>query len=118
MSNKKNDTSFLVQGSVLAIASIISRVIGLVYRIQMTNIIGEYGNDYYSCAYEIYSMMLLISSYSLPMAVSKMVSARMANGRKEDAYRVFRGALLIAVVTGMAGCLFVFFGAGFLTELF
>ena len=118
MSNKKNDTSFLVQGSVLAIASIISRVIGLVYRIPMTNIIGEYGNDYYSCAYEIYSMMLLISSYSLPMAVSKMVSARMANGRKEDAYRVFRGALLIAVVTGMAGCLFVFFGAGFLTELF
>ena len=87
MSNKKNDTSFLVQGSVLAIASIISRVIGLVYRIPMTNIIGEYGNDYYSCAYEIYSMMLLISSYSLPMAVSKMVSARMANGRKEDAYR-------------------------------
>ena len=118
MSNKKSDTSFLVQGSVLAIASIISRVIGLLYRIPMTNIIGEYGNDYYSCAYEIYSMMLLISSYSLPMAVSKMVSARMANGQKENAYRVFRGALLIAVVTGTAGCLFVFFGAGFLTELF
>lgn len=108
----------MVQGSVLAIASIISRVIGLLYRIPMTNIIGEYGNDYYSCAYEIYSMMLLISSYSLPMAVSKMVSARMANGQKENAYRVFRGALLIAVVTGTAGCLFVFFGAGFLTELF
>ncbi len=118
MGDKRNDTSFLVQGSVLAIASIISRVIGLLYRIPMTNIIGEYGNDYYSCAYEIYSMMLLISSYSLPMAVSKMVSARMANGKKENAYRVFRGALLIAVVTGMAGCLFVFFGAGFLTELF
>lgn len=118
MSSKKSDTSFLVQGSVLAIASIISRIIGLLYRIPMTNIIGEYGNDYYSCAYEIYSMVLLISSYSLPMAVSKMVSARMAKHQQENAYRVFKGALLIALVTGTAGCLFVFFGAEFLTKVF
>ena len=75
MSKKKNDTSFLVQGSILAIASLVSRVIGLVYRIPLTAIIGDHGNDYYSCAYEIYSLLLLISSYSLPMAVSKMVSA-------------------------------------------
>ncbi len=118
MNNRKSDTSFIVQGSVLAIASIVSRIIGLVYRIPMTNIIGEYGNDYYSCAYEIYSMLLLISSYSLPMAVSKMVSTRMANHERENARRVFRGALLIASITGTAGCLFVFFGAGFLTRVF
>ncbi len=118
MSNKKSDTTFLVQGSVLAIASIVSRVIGLLYRIPMTNIIGEYGNDYYSCAYEIYSMMLLISSYSLPMAVSKMVSTRMANHQRENAYRVFLGAMLIALVTGTAGCIGVFFGAEFLTQIF
>ncbi len=118
MSSKKSDTSFLVQGSVLAIASIVSRVIGLLYRIPMTNIIGEYGNDYYSCAYEIYSMVLLISSYSLPMAVSKMVSARMAKHQQENAYRVFQGALIIALVTGTAGCLFIFFGAEFLTKVF
>lgn len=116
--NKKSDTSFLVQGSILAIASIVSRVIGLIYRIPLTAIIGDHGNDYYSCAYEIYSLMLLISSYSLPMAVSKMVSARMANGEKQNAYRVFKGAMVIALVTGTAGCLVVFFGAGFLTRLF
>ena len=86
MSKKKNDTS-LVQGSILAIASLVSRVIGLVYRIPLTAIIGDHGNDYYSCAYEIYSLLLLISSYSLPMAVSKMVSARISNGEKQNAYR-------------------------------
>ncbi len=118
MGNKKSDTSFLVQGSVLAIASIVSRIIGLLYRIPMTNIIGEYGNDYYSCAYEIYSMVLLISSYSLPMAVSKMVSARMAKHQQENALRVFRGALAIALVTGTAGCIVLYFGAGFLTRIF
>ena len=102
MSKKKNDTSFLVQGSILAIASLVSRVIGLVYRIPLTAIIGDYGNDYYSCAYEIYSLLLLISSYSLPMAVSKMVSARISNGERQNAYRVFKGAMLFADVTGIA----------------
>ncbi len=118
MRSRKGDTSFLVQGSVLAIASIVSRIIGLIYRIPMTNIIGEYGNDYYSCAYEIYSMVLLISSYSLPMAVSKLVSARMTRHEIQSANRVYLGALLIASITGVAGGLFVFFGSGFLTRVF
>ncbi len=117
-SNRRSDTTFLVQGSVLAIASIVSRIIGLLYRIPMTNIIGEYGNDYYSCAYEIYSMVLLISSYSLPMAVSKMVSTRMAKHEVENTNKVYLGALLVAGITGTAGCIFIFFGAGFLTRVF
>lgn len=108
MSKKKNDTSFLVQGSILAIASLVSRVIGLVYRIPLTAIIGDHGNDYYSCAYEIYSLLLLISSYSLPMAVSKMVSARISNGERQNAYRVFKGAMLFAAITGTIACVIVF----------
>ena len=118
MSKKKNDTSFLVQGFILAIASLVSRVIGLVYRIPLTAIIGDHGNDYYSCAYEIYSLLLLISSYSLPMAVSKMVSARISNGEKQNAYRVFKGAMIFALFTGTAACMIVFFGAEELTRLF
>lgn len=118
MSKKKNDTSFLVQGSILAVASLVSRVIGLVYRIPLTAIIGDHGNDYYSCAYEIYSLLLLISSYSLPMAVSKMVSARISNGEKQNAYRVFKGAMVFALITGTAACVIVFFGAEELTRLF
>ena len=118
MSKKKNDTSFLVQGSILAIASLVSRVIGLVYRIPLTAIIGDHGNDYYSCAYEIYSLLLLISSYSLPMAVSKMVSARISNGEKQNAYRAFKGAMIFALFTGTAACMIVFFGAEELTRLF
>lgn len=58
---KKSESGFLVQGSILAIASIISRIIGLLYRVPLTAIIGNNGNSYYSCAYEIYSMLLLIS---------------------------------------------------------
>ena len=115
--NRKSNSNFLVQGSILAVASILSRIIGLLYRVPLTAIIGNVGNDYYSCAYEIYSMMLLISSYSLPLAVSKMVSSRMALGQKKNAHKVFKGALAIALTTGTAGCVIVFFAADFLTSV-
>ena len=77
---KKSNSNFLVQGTILAVASIISRMIGLVYRIPLRSILGDIGMSYYSCAFEIYNMLLLISSYSLPTAVSKLVSARVAKG--------------------------------------
>ncbi len=110
---KKSDTNFIVQGSILAIASIISRIVGLIYRMPLTAIIGKTGNDYYGTAYSIYNIMLIISSYSLPLAVSKLVSARMAVGHAKDALKVFRSAMIFAVISGGMGALVVFFGADF-----
>ena len=76
--SKNNGTNFLVQGSILAAASIISRIIGLVYRIPLNNILGDVGISYYACAFDVYNVILIISSYSLPQAVSKTVSAKAA----------------------------------------
>ena len=59
MSNSKKKSNFIVQGSILAVASIISRIIGLLYRLPMTDIIGDLGNSYYSTAFELYSVMLM-----------------------------------------------------------
>ena len=113
--NKRSDTKFLMQGSILAIASIISRIVGLMYRVPLKAIIGKIGNDYYGTAYEVYNIILLISSYSIPLAVSKLVSARMAKGHVKDANKVLHGALLFAFMTGGAASLIVFFGAEFFT---
>lgn len=110
---QSNNSSFLVQGSILAVASIMSRIIGLLYRSPLTAILGDLGNDYYSTAYEIYSLLLLISSMSLPLAVSKMISARISQGRVRDAYRVFRAAIGFAVCSGLAAGLIVFFFADY-----
>jgi len=117
MGLSKKDSNFLVQGSILAAASIISRIIGLLYRLPMTDIIGDTGNNYYSCAFEIYNIMLIISSYSLPLAVSKLVSARMAKGQRRQAYQVFKGALLFAILAGTAVALIVYFGAELFTSM-
>lgn len=113
--NKKSSTSFLVQGSILAMASIISRIIGLVYRIPLTAIIGNKGNDYYGCAFEIYNILLIISSYSLPLAVSKLVSADISRGRKKNVYRILKCALIFGLISGTIAALVLFFGAEFIT---
>ena len=57
---KKNSSksNYIMQGSILAIASIVSRIIGLLYRLPVTNIITDDGNYYYSAAYEIYNVIL------------------------------------------------------------
>lgn len=86
MGNRRSGkANYIVQGSILAAASIIVRIIGMLYRIPVTNIIGDVGNDYYSGAFEIYNIILLISSYSLPLAVSKLVAARVKLGQYKNA---------------------------------
>ena len=108
---KPQNSNFIVQGGILAAAGIISRIIGFIYRIPLQNTIGDAGMGYYSAAFQIYSIMLIISSYSLPVAVSKLVAARAAKGQYRNARRFFHGALLFATLTGGATCLIVMFGA-------
>ena len=117
MGNSKKKSNYIVQGGILAAASILVRIIGMVYRIPVTRILGPIGNSYYSAAYEVYSMMLLISSFSLPLAVSKLVSARLAAGQAKSAYKIFRCTLVFALVSGGIASLLVYFGAGFFSDV-
>ena len=100
----KRESNFVVQGSILAVAGIIVRLIGILYRVPMTNIIGDEGMGYYSTAFNVYNIMLILSSYSLPLAVSKMVSARLAKGQYRNAVRVLKAALVYATVVGGIAC--------------
>lgn len=104
-----------MQGGILAAASIISRIIGMLYRLPVTNIIGDQGNSYYSAAYEVYNIILLISSYSLPLAVSKVVSAKVALGEHKNAWRSFKAAMYMSLVVGAVASAITFFGSGFFT---
>ncbi|WP_026509406.1 putative polysaccharide biosynthesis protein [Butyrivibrio sp. LC3010] len=108
MSKKK---SILVQGGILATAGIISKIIGLLYQAPFTGIVGDEGNGYYSTAYYIYSIVLLISSYSIPSAMSKIISQRLAVHEYRNAQRIFHCALIYVCVVGAIGSLVAFFGA-------
>lgn len=111
---KKIRNGIVVQGGILAAAGIIARAIGIVRRIPLTNIIGDVGNGYYAAAYELYAIILLLSSYSLPLAVSKMVAARVSRGQYKNAKKIFKASLLFAFVSGGIACLIVLFFADFL----
>ena len=87
-------TNFVIQGSILAAAGIIVRLIGLLYRVPMTNIIGDEGMGHYSIAFNVYNIVLILSSYSMPLAVSKMVAARLAEMCIRDRHgRLLHGAV-------------------------
>ena len=110
---KKIAKGLVVQGSILAIAGILCRIIGLARRIPLTNIIGDIGNGYYAGAYEFYSIILILSSYSLPSAVSKLIAQRQSRGQYKKMQKVFEGALLFAIISGGIFSIVVFIFADF-----
>lgn len=118
ISEKPKTSNFLKQGSILAVASILVRMIGLLYRIPMVNIVGDEGMGIYSAAFEIYNILLIISSYGMPMAVSKMVSARCIQRRYRNAYHLFSCSMVFACITGGLAAMFVYFGADMLEARF
>ncbi len=115
MEQRKNQ--YLVQGSILAVASIITRIIGMLYKIPMTHMIGSEGMAYYNTAYEIYSIVLILSSLSIPLALSKLIAAREQNKEYKTSGRIFRLTMLLACVSGGIASLVIWFGAGFFAEL-
>lgn len=118
MSEKRNiGKKIIIQGGILAMAGILVRVIGMLYRIPLLNIIGSEGNGIYSVAYNIYNIALIISCYGLPMAVSKLVSARLVEKQFKNAFMVFKAALVLSICTGGLAALLIFFGADFLENV-
>ena len=114
MADNRRSSGVLVQAGILAMASMIVRVIGLLYRAPLTAIIGDEGNGYYGTAYNIYTIILMVSSYSMPSAISKLMAQKLAVGEYRNANRVFRCALTYGVLVGLFGSGLLFFGARFL----
>lgn len=116
MKKKKSKSNFIVQGGILAMAGIVSRIIGIARRFPMQHIFGDKGNGYYAAAYSVYSIMLIISCYSLPLAVSKAVSAKMSKKQYKSAQRVFQCAMIFAMTMGGMMFLVCEFLGDFLAE--
>lgn len=117
MAKSNNGSNYLVQGSILAVSSIISRFIGMLYRVPLTRIVGDTGMGYYSSAYEIYNLALILSSYSIPVAVSKIVSSFDSEKQYKNSHRVFLTAVKMAILVGGLMTAVIFGFAGFWAAL-
>ncbi len=102
---------FVVQGSILAAAGILVRMIGMLYRMPLNDIIGKQGNGYYTSAYNVYNILLILSSYSMPVAISKMISDRLGRGEYQSCRRILRAGLAYATIAGGAAGIILWFGA-------
>ncbi len=109
--------SFVKQAAILAFAGLLTRFLGFVYRLPLTNLIGDSGNAIYAGAYYIYTFLLILSSAGLPAAISKLVSERITLKQYRNAHRVFQVALCISSSMGLLFAVLMFFAAENLAAL-
>ncbi len=106
--NERKSGGFIKQAAILAAAGLLVRVLGFLYRLPLTNMIGNEGNGIYSSGYYLYNMFLIMSSAGLPVAISCMVAERLALGEYKNAKKVFDVSMVTASVLGFV-CMFVMF---------
>lgn len=103
--------SFLKGAAILAAASLICKVLGVLFRVFAIRILGEEGMFFYEKVYPTYSWLLIISSSGIPIAISRMVAARVARGAFDEAENVFKKAFRMLFVLGIVTTGVMFFGA-------
>ena len=108
--------NFLQGAAILAIATAIVKVIGALYKLPLNTAIGELGFSYFSSAYEIYSVLLMISSAGLPVAMSKLISQYSSLGHYNQVRRVYTTSRTIFLILGVASAAFMMIGCKWLAN--
>jgi stage V sporulation protein B len=118
METRKHSQTLLEGAMILGAAAFLSKVIGLLYRIPITNVLGDIGNSYYSIAYNIYVILITISAVGLPAAISKLVAERIEVKAYKEAHRVYKVALTYSTILSMILAIGMWFGANAISILF
>lgn len=113
----KQASSYLKGATILAAAGILSRLLGLFYKVPLYQLVGDYGNGIYSNVTNIYNLLLMVSTVGFPVAISKMISENAALGDYRAAHRVFRVSMVVLMVLGGISSLILFLGAGVIIDL-
>lgn len=110
---------FMQSVLVLMISQLVIKLLGLIYKIYLTNKegFGDTGNAIYSSGYQIYALLLTISSIGVPNAISKLVSEKVAIGDSRGAHRIFKIALLTFGIIGFVATMVLFIGAGYISNV-
>ncbi len=100
IARKKCKEKFLIHAIILSVAGFVSRALGLLYAVPLYHIIGEEGNGYYGTAYEIYNILLLITAFSMPTAISKIMSVYVAENDYVNCKRLLKVSMLYVIIVG------------------
>ena len=109
----------LVKGAtILAVAGIVSKIFGAIFRIPLTNMIGAEGQSYYGVAYPVYQLFFAIATAGFPVAISRMVSERTAKGDFINAHKSYKLSLKVSTALGVVSFAIMYFGAGAIAKAY
>lgn len=115
---KSKSKSFMGNVAIVLMAQLTVKILGMVYRMVITNIdgFGDAGNGFYTAGFQIYTVLLAISSVGIPNALAKMVSERIALTDYKGAHKIFKTALILFSIIGVVCSAILFFGADFIAH--
>lgn len=109
--NKKQ--SFLMGAAILTMCLMIVKIIGMLYKVSLSRLYGPVGAGLLSNAYELYIPLFTLATAGFPIAVSRMVSESMSNGRYKDVKRIKKVAVPFFIVAGVICFLLMILGSFF-----
>ncbi|MBQ3427361.1 MAG: polysaccharide biosynthesis protein [Clostridia bacterium] len=118
MDKKQKTQSFMGNVIMILFAQIMVKMLGLVYRMVITNIdgFGNSGNGFYNAGFQVYTVLLAISSVGIPNAIAKMVSERAALGDYKSAHRIFVTAFKLFSAVGLICAALLYIGSEFVAK--
>ena len=116
---KYKKESFMQAVLALMLSQVLIKILGLVYKLYLTNKpgFGDTGNAICNSGYQIYALLLTISSIGVPNAISKLVAERTALGDNKGAHRIFKIAFAVFALIGLFGTLILFLGARYISNV-
>ena len=114
---KSNRQSFIHGAAILAVSLVVVKILGLVFKIPLTNILGGIGMGYYNTAYMLFSPVFSLAIGGFPAAVAKMIAERSARGHYRDVRKIFRVSMGLYLTAGLAGTAIMVFSAGFFVQV-
>ena len=115
---QQTSTLMMKGATILVIAGIVSKIFGAIFRIPLTNMIGAEGQAYYSAAYAVYNLLFVIATAGFPVAISRMVSSRIAEGDFINAHKSYKLAMKVSWALGIVSFLIMYFGAGAIANIY
>ncbi len=109
--------SFMGNVAIVLFAQLAVKILGLVYRVVLTNIdgFGDAGNGFYTAGFQVYTVLLAVSSVGIPNAIAKMVSERAALNDYKGAHNIFKSSFILFAGIGAGCALLLYFGADFVS---
>ena len=117
MAQPMKKQNFLHGAALLAMATAIVKLIGAFYKLPLKMAIGDQGYSYFTTAYDIYAVLLLVSTAGLPVAMSRMISAASSLGNYNQVRRIYKASRNIFLILGVAGSALMIFGAKWLAHI-